>query len=163
MQRKSLLHQSFEVGITLKCIGGLLEVVGGVALWLVNPSEMNELVRKVCDSLLIDVPHSAIAMRMLNASQKLADHGTTFPSLYLLSHGAVKIALVICLWMNKIWAYPLTIIVFSAFMAYQIHRFTHTHAWSLIALTIFDAVIVYLTWQEYQQQKAKRREAAAKQ
>jgi uncharacterized membrane protein len=41
-------------------------------------------------------------------------------------------------------------------MAYQVRRFTHTHAWSLIALTVFDAVIVFLTWKEYQQQKAAR-------
>jgi uncharacterized membrane protein len=68
----------------------------------------------------------------------------------------VKLVLVICLLLNKIWAYPLTIAVFTAFMVYQVHRFTHTHSWALIWLTAFDAVIVYLTWQEYQEQRAAR-------
>ena len=35
--------------------------------------------------------------------------------------------------------------------------------WTLIALSIFDAVIVYLTWKEYQEQRAKRSEKTAKQ
>jgi len=95
------------------------------------------------------------------ASQKLASGSPMFVSLYLLSHGLVKALLVVCLWLNKLWAYPLTIGVFTAFMAYQLYRFTHTHSWTLIALTIFDAVIVYLTWQEYQAQRARRSEKIA--
>ena len=48
-------------------------------------------------------------------------------------------------------------------MVYQVRRFTHTHSWPLIGLTIFDAVIVYLTWKEYQEQRAKRSEKIATQ
>ncbi|MGA7841000.1 MAG: DUF2127 domain-containing protein [Candidatus Acidiferrales bacterium] len=158
MQRKTILHESFEVGITLKGVGALFEIAGGVLLWVVNPSKMNDLVRRVADYLLVDAPHHPFASHVLSASQRMADHGTTFASYYLLSHGIVKLALVICLWCNKLWAYPLTIVVFTAFMVYQVHRFTHTHSWTLIALTIFDAVIVYLTWKEYQEQRAKRNE-----
>jgi uncharacterized membrane protein len=156
MQRKTILHQSFEVGISLKGVGALFEIAGGLVLWFANPSQMNDIVRRLCESLFVDAPHHAFAAHVLNASQRMADHGTTFASLYLLSHGVVKLALVILLWFNKIWAYPLTIMVFTAFMAYQVHRFTHTHSWTLIALTIFDAVIVYLTWKEYQEQRARR-------
>ena len=163
MQSKSILHQSFEVGISLKGVGALFEVAGGLLLWFVKPSQMNEIVRRLGESLLFDAPHHPFTSHGLNASQRMADNGTTFASLYLLSHGVVKLALVICLWFDKIWAYPLTIVVFTAFMVYQVHRFTNTHSWTLIALSIFDAVIVYLTWKEYQEQRAKRSEKTAKQ
>jgi uncharacterized membrane protein len=163
MQRKSILHQSFEVGISLKGVGALFEIAGGMVLWFVNPSQMNELVRRVGENLLADAPHHPFAVHVLNASHRFADNGTTFASLYLLSHGVVKLALVICLMLNKIWAYPLTIAVFTAFMVYQVHRFTHTHSWALIWLTVFDAVIVYLTWKEYQEQRDKRSEKIATQ
>ena len=76
-----------------------------------------------------------------------------FASLYLLSHGLVKVVLVICLWLNKLWAYPLTIAVFAAFMVYQIYRFTYTHSLALIILTLFDGLLIFLTWKEYQDQK----------
>ncbi|MGA7623467.1 MAG: DUF2127 domain-containing protein [Candidatus Acidiferrales bacterium] len=152
---KSILHESFEVGISLKGVGGLLEVFGGLVLGLLKPSDMNEIVRRICAILLVEFPH--IASHVLDASQRWTDYGgTRFASLYLLSHGVVKVALVICLWMNKLWAYPLTIVVFTLFVVYQLHRFTHTHSWTLIALSVFDAVIIYLTWQEYQEQKTHK-------
>jgi uncharacterized membrane protein len=160
-QSKSILHQSFEVGISLKGVGALFEMAGGLLLWFVKPSQMNEIVRRLGESFLADAPHHPFATHVLNASQRMADNGTTFASLYLLSHGVVKLALVICLWFNKIWAYPLTIVVFTAFMVYQVGRFTHTHSWTLIWLTIFDAVIVYLTWKEYQEQTAAQRKKRA--
>jgi uncharacterized membrane protein len=153
---KSLLHESFEVGISLKGLGGLIEIFGGVILWFVKPSAMNDLVRRVCGDLLVDAPHNIFASHLMNASQKMADGGTTFASLYLLSHGIVKVALVIALWRDKLWAYPLTIVVFAVFMGYQMRRFTHTHSWALVALTIFDAVIIFLTWKEYQRQQLAR-------
>ena len=160
--KKFLLHESFRVGISLKGVGGLFEVFGGMVLWLVKPQEMNEIVRRICEALLVDAPHSKIVLHVLNASQKIADSGsTTFAAMYLLSHGVVKTLLVIALWRDKLWAYPLTMVVFSAFMGYQLHRFMRTHSWALIWLTIFDAVIIYLTWKEYQQLQAKHREKAA--
>jgi uncharacterized membrane protein len=156
MQRKSILHQSFEVGISLKGVGALFEIASGLLLWFVKPSQMNEIVRRLGENLLADAPHHPFAVHVLNASHRFADNGTEFASMYLLAHGVVKLVLVICLMLNKIWAYPLTIAVFTAFMVYQVHRFTHTHSWALIWLTAFDAVIVYLTWQEYQEQRAAR-------
>jgi uncharacterized membrane protein len=163
MQRKSILHQSIEVGILLKGMGALFEIAGGLVLWFVKPSQMNDIVRRLGENLLADAPHHPFAVHVLNASQRMADNGTTFASLYLLSHGVVKLALVICLLLNKMWAYPLTIVVFSAFMVYQVRRFTHTHSWALIWLTVFDAVIVYLTWKEYQEQRAARKEKSVAQ
>ncbi len=163
MQPKSILHQSFEVGISLKGVGALFEIAGGMVLWFVKPSQMNDIVRSVGENLLADAPHHPFAVHVLNASQRFADNGTTFASLYLLAHGVVKLALVICLMLNKLWAYPLTIAVFTAFMVYQVRRFTHTHSWALIWLTVFDAVIVYLTWKEYQEQKATRSKKIDKQ
>jgi uncharacterized membrane protein len=60
------------------------------------------------------------------------------------------------LWMNELWAYPLAIGVFSAFSVYQVYRFTHTHSITLLLLTVFDLLIVYLTWEEYRVEKSRR-------
>ena len=119
----------------LKGMGALFEIAGGLVLWFVKPSQMNDIVRRLGENLLADAPHHPFAVHVLNASQRMADSSTKFASLYLLSHGVVKLALVICLLLNKLWAYPLTIVVFCAFMVYQVLRFTHTHSWALIGLT----------------------------
>jgi uncharacterized membrane protein len=81
--------------------------------------------------------------------------------MYLLSHGAVKVILVIALWMNALWAYPLTIFVFGGFGAYQMYRYSHTHSIAMLLLTIFDAALICLTWMEWREQKAEKRSHSA--
>jgi uncharacterized membrane protein len=157
----SLLHESFEVGIAIKGFDGLLEALGGAIILFMKPSEMNNLVRKMCEHLLARAPHSAVAIHMFNASQNMTSSSAKFAALYLLSHGLVKVLLVTCLWLNKLWAYPLTIAVFGAFAIYQVFRFTHTHSWALVVLTIFDVLIILLTWNEYRHQKAVKQNGVA--
>jgi uncharacterized membrane protein len=47
---------------------------------------------------------------------------------YLLSHGLVKVLLVAGLLREKLWAYPASLIVLSAFIAYQTYRYSSTHS-----------------------------------
>ena len=42
---RTILKTVFRTGITLKGIDGVLEIVGGVLLWIVHPSAMNALLR----------------------------------------------------------------------------------------------------------------------
>ena len=76
-------------------------------------------------------------------------------ALYLLSHGIVKLFAVVALLKNKLWGYPLSIVVFGGFVLYQIYRFTLTGAIGLIALTIFDLVVIWLIWLEYRAVKSR--------
>jgi len=149
---KSMLHDSFRAGITLKGIDGILEAVGAVLLWFVKPSSISAISMVLFEHDLPLDPHDFIAIHLLHISEKLANGGKTFACIYLLSHGLTKAALVTALWFDKLWAYPLTIAVFSIFSFYQIYRFTHTHSLVLAFLTVFDILIIYLTWTEYETQ-----------
>jgi uncharacterized membrane protein len=155
--RQKLLSETFHTGITLKGIDGILEIIGGVLLWIVRPSELSEIARFIFQHELSGDPHDWIAVHVLHATEKLANADPAFASLFLLSHGVTKVALVTCLWMNKLWAYPLTIAVFAAFSVYQMYRYKHTHSIWLIVLTVFDLVLIYLTWAEYKVQERKLR------
>lgn len=72
-----------------------------------------------------------------------------FYSLYLLSHGAIKILLVVGLLRQKLWSYPASLIVLSLFVAYQIYRFVYTYSVGLVVLTGLDIVVMGLIWHEY--------------
>jgi uncharacterized membrane protein len=152
----TLLDRTFHAGITLKGIGGVLETIGGVLLWFLSPASMSQTVKLLFLQELARDPDSFFASHLLKESSKIANMDPTFASLYLLSHGITKVALVVCLWMNKLWAYPLTIMVFAGFCVYQIRRYMHTHAISLVLLTIFDIFLIYLTWREYLEQRRIR-------
>jgi len=153
-----LLDRTFHAGITLKGIGGLTEILGGVLWWFVKPSEVSRGIRFLLLQELARDPDGFFASHVLRESSKFAHVDPTFASFYLISHGITKVVLVVCLWLNKLWAYPLTIVVFGAFCVYQIHRYTRTHSILLVLLTIFDIFLIYLTWQEYLQQKRMQQE-----
>jgi uncharacterized membrane protein len=153
---RSILHESFRAGITLKGIDGILEVVGGVLLWFIKPAALSNISFFLFDHELPLDPHDFIATHFFNVSQHLANGGKTFASIYLLSHGLTKALLVTALWFDRLWAYPLTIAVFSAFSVYQVYRFTHTHSIALALITVFDLMIIYLTCEQYGEQKAAR-------
>ena len=50
---------------------------------------------------------------------------------------------------EKLWAYPASFAVFSAFIGYQLYRYTWTHDFSLILLSIFDLFVIGLAVHEY--------------
>jgi uncharacterized membrane protein len=157
MNALSFLKATFRTGITVKGIDGLLEAIGGVLLWFIKPEELGDILHAIFQHELSRDPRDFIAAHLLHVSERVAQSDPIFASIYLLTHGLVKATLCVLLWMNKLWAYPLAIAVFSAFSVYQVYRYGHTHSTFLLLLTVFDVAIVYLTWEEYVVEKARRR------
>jgi uncharacterized membrane protein len=152
----SLLDRSFHVSIALKGLHALFETIGGIALLMIDPQMMNRLVLTVLQEELSEDPRDFIATHLFRAYQSFASGGKHFAALYLLSHGAVKLVLVLALFRNKLWAYPLMIITLAAFVCYQLYRFALTHSLAMILLTLFDLVVILLTWLEYGKQRSRR-------
>jgi uncharacterized membrane protein len=66
------------------------------------------------------------------------------------------VVLVTALLLNKLWAYPWMITVLILFIGYQLYRIALQPTVGMVALTVFDLVIVVLTWREYRQQRRTR-------
>jgi uncharacterized membrane protein len=148
MNRLTALHRVFQLGIIVKGVDGALEVVGGLLLLFIHPSALNRVIRILTQHELSREPHDLIGVHLLRASDALLSN-RHFAALYLLTHGATKVMLVVGLWMKARWAYPLTIIVFTAFSMYQMYRFSHTHSIAMLLLTVFDVGLIFLTWREW--------------
>jgi uncharacterized membrane protein len=69
----------------------------------------------------------------------------------------VKVILVTALLKNQRWAYPWTIAFLGIFIVYQVYRLSLKASVGLTALTIFDALIAWLTYREYRKQLAVAR------
>jgi uncharacterized membrane protein len=156
--RSSLLDRTFHAGIAIKGFDGVLECIGGVLIWFIKPTSMNGILRFASMHDLPGKYDEIIVAQLFHLTQTLANGGKLFASMYLITHGLSKVVLVVALWLNKLWAYPLTIFVFAVFCVYQMYRYTHTHSIWLVLLTIFDLFLIYLTWREYQQKKQARDE-----
>ncbi len=151
---RDLLDQTFEVGIILKGLDGLLEVIGGLLLLLVSPATIDRVVTSLTQHELSEDPHDFLATHLLKTAHGLTGSALLFGAVYLLSHDAVKVILVAALLKNELWAYPWMIIFLGVFIIYQVYRLSFRPSVGLSALTVFDALISGLTFREYRKQLA---------
>src|SRR5260370_37993957 len=149
------LARAFAVAIILKGLDGILEVVGGVLLLVVSPTTIDQVSRALTQHELSEDPHDYLATHVLHAAGSLTGSSLQFGAAYLLLHGVVKIVLVAALLRDKIWAYPWMIVFLIVFIVYQIYRMTFSFSVGLLGLTIFDLVVVGLTYREYGRPRAR--------
>jgi uncharacterized membrane protein len=154
------LDRVFEIGIIAKGLNGAAELIGGVLLILASPERIRHIAILLTQGELSEDPHDLIATHLLHSADALTGGAVLFGAIYLLTHGAVKVVLVIALLLDKLWAYPWMIGFLTLFIGYQLYRIVLHPTAGLIALTIFDAVILALTVREYRRQRQHRTEWA---
>src|SRR5450759_3030614 len=154
--KRDLLDRTFQISITLKGLDGALEMIGGLLLLLLAPATIDRIVVAVTHHELSGDPRDFIAAHALKYAHGLTGTTVLLGALYLLSHGAVKIVLVLALLKQKLWAYPWMIAFLVAFIVYQLYRMTFAPFVGLAALTVFDAFVAWLTYREYQRHKRPR-------
>lgn len=137
----------FVVSLILKGLNAFLEIIGGILLFFTGT--VTTLLSLLINGELVEDPHDFIASHLQNLLPYFSGHSQLFFAFYLLIHGVIKIFLVVNLLRNKIWAYPTTIVVLGLFILYQLYRLSHGYSWFLVLLTVFDMLIIYLTWHEY--------------
>jgi uncharacterized membrane protein len=153
--RRDALDTTFDIALILKGLDGLLELVGGVLLLVISPDTINRLAQRLLQHELSEDPNDFVAHHLLRLTGNL-DHTQVFGALYLLTHGVVKIVIVVGLMRRRTWAYPVAFVFLGAFVVYQIYRLTYDPSIGLVLLTVFDLFIIWLTWREYQ--RTRRRE-----
>lgn len=141
------IHRVFVVSLILKGFNSLLEILGGI-LFLFTGS-VSAIVSFLISGELIEDPGDFVATHIQQVLPYFSSHGQLYAAVYLLSHGIIKLVLVVSLLRNKLWAYPATVIVLFLFIAYQIYRLSFGFSIILILLTLFDLLIIVLTWHEY--------------
>lgn len=149
----SILHKSFEISILIKAIDSILEILGGISLIFLSPVRLNKIIVILTQHELSEDPRDIIANSMIKLGSRFTINTQYFGVLYLISHGLIKLILIILLWKKKIWAYPLTIISLILFILYQIYKYTLHPSNILIILTIFDIIMIFLTFIEYKRIK----------
>lgn len=149
------LHLIFEITVLLKGIHAFLETVGGFLFLLTPTAAIVSFVNFLTSDELGEDSRDFLAHYLTNAANQLSVSEQHFIALYLLSHGAVKLLAVGGLLKEKVWAYPSSIIIFIAFIAYQLYRYAYTHSPWLLVLSAFDAVLILLTFHEYRYIKSR--------
>jgi uncharacterized membrane protein len=140
----------FRVSILMKGAISLAELVAGTALLFIPVSYFLNLLARYAESELREDATSFIASHLLQLSQQAAEISGTFIALYLLSRGLVKVVLIWAMLKSKLWAYPASLVVLGLFVLYQLYQIAIGFSWIIVALTVFDFIVMYFIWREYQ-------------
>lgn len=143
------LHDLFEASLVLKGALAMVEALAGLVLWLLPHDGVPRLVHWLAEIQLV---HHRVETMAAWAEARAAEFSISsqhFYALYLLSHGGLKIGLVLALARGYRWAYPAAMVLLAAFIAYQMHHWAETRAPVLLFLSGFDAVMIWLVLQEW--------------
>ncbi len=153
IRNEKILHALYLIGIVIKSMDGILELLGGFILFAIKSDSMVKIVQTIFRHELIQDPTDILANYLIKASHTVSFSTLSFAAVYLMIHGFIKIGLVTGLWFKKLWAYPLAEIALAIFVIYQLIRFSRTHSLILILLTVLDIVILLLVNIEYKRVK----------
>lgn len=153
LKREKLIHDAFDVGISIKGVDGVLEIIGGILFLFASPKRVSNIIDILTRHELSQDPNDIFANFLINTAHGFSTSAQFFGSLFLLSHGIIKVFLVGALWKGKHWAYPLAISIFSLFTVYQMYRYFLKPSPLLIILSILDVFVIILTWLEYKRMR----------
>jgi uncharacterized membrane protein len=152
----NLLDKAYEIGIIVKGIDGILELIGGLLVLTISPHTVTGITNFLTQDALQENPHNFIAVEIAKAGHHLASGHNVFAAAFLLTHGLVKVVLVTCLLLNKLWAYPWALVVLGLFLIYQIYLLITQPSFSMAFLSVLDVIIIWLIYREWHQIKLKK-------
>ena len=149
VNEEKTLHELFDISILLKGIHAVIEIVGGVFAFLVSPDSILHFVVKITQGELLEDPNDTLTNYFLNLARNFSLDTKQFVASYLFFHGIINLVLVIGLFKKKIWAYHASFFVLTIFIFYQVYRYIYDPSIFMIALSVFDIVVIWLIGKEY--------------
>ena len=140
--KRSPAQIAFDVGIFFKGLDGVLEIVGGLLLFVVKPETISGIISVLTRHELSEDPHDVIARALVRLADQVLADSQMFAGVYLLSHGVIKVFLVEALLRGRLWAYPTAIVFFVFFMVYQMYRYYLEPSIGMILLSILDLIVI---------------------
>lgn len=151
---EALIRRVFRYSLVLKAAHSVLELIAGVMLHATSSDAILRVTRALTRHELLEHPNDIVARTLLRAAESLAIEQKATATVYLLSHGIVEFFLVVMILRNRIWAYPLYMAALGLLIVYQCYQLTLGFSLWLALLTLWDVVVVYLTWHEFRVQRS---------
>jgi uncharacterized membrane protein len=156
-EEKKTIDWLFGLGMFIKAFIAIFAIGTGVMSLFLTTNEVLHVTQILVQGKLAVDPDNFLANYILDLGFSFTPGQTNlFLFSYLVGHGIVNLFLVIVLLRKKLWAYPLSIIIFGAFAMYEGWQVYFTHSPFLAAFTAFDLAVIWLVWREYRYVKRKR-------
>jgi uncharacterized membrane protein len=142
----------FRLSLLIKGFDGIIEMILGCVMLIVNKAVLITDFLNFFNNQLSDNPHDIVGNLIVNTAAAFSVGSAYLLGIYFLAHGFIKFSLVIALFKNKHWAYPVSILVFGGFVIYEFFQYLQNHSAWILAFAIIDLIIVFYSvfeWRRY--------------
>jgi uncharacterized membrane protein len=143
------LHGLFEASLVIKGLLASAEAIAGLGLLLTPNLTILTLVNWLTHYEIAQDPQDQMAQWFRHAAEAFPIQTQHFYAVYLIGHGALKLAMVAMLARRVLWAYPAAMAVLAGFVLYQLYHWTGSHSPFLLMLSGFDLFMIGLVWREW--------------
>jgi uncharacterized membrane protein len=155
-QRRTLFHRAYQGAIAIKGLDGAVEFVAGLIIALVGSRQVYHFAIWATAPEIARHPDSHAVHAIRHGAYNFAQHPHRFVIIYLLVHGLLKIGLVINLFIEHMWIFPVSTAVLLGFIGFMSFKLAaHWSPW-LFAFALFDGVTLALVLNEWRM-RAKTR------
>ena len=154
--RDHVLDLLFLVGLLVKGLDGLAELVVGLPLLVLTRGQLTGLAEAVTAHELAEDPHDLLAHLLLHGVAAASAGSLLLAGVYLIVHGVVKLAIVLALVLGKRRVYPWAIAALGVFTLLQLVELVLQPTVTVALLTVLDVVIIALTWREWRHGRTLR-------
>ena len=138
----------FRIAMWWRIGYGFFRLIFGFILLNVVGTPISDIFYKLASHELTQDPNDILIQTLTPIVNNFPITITYFVAIYFLFWGILDITLSILLLKHKMWAFPLTIVLISGFVVYEVYRFTHTHSIVLLGVIVIDAIIALLIYRE---------------
>lgn len=153
LTKDNIINIGFYLGLAIKAVYAMIEFLSGILLINLSHEILNILIKLIALPELREDPNDIIMNYFIKLGQNFSISSQHSVAIYLLLHGASKLAVIWLLLKKKLWAYPLAVIVFGFFVAYEIYGYTHSHSAIMLLVIIIDVAMILMIILEYKQLK----------
>jgi uncharacterized membrane protein len=147
--RQRTLDRVFLLGIAVKGLDGIVELIVGLPLLFLHPAQVDALAQSITAEELTEDPHDAIAHLILNGTGNLDARLSFVTAVYLVIHGLVKVTIILAMIRGSARVYPWALAALAAFLVWQAVELILHPSIGVAVLTLLDALIIALTWREW--------------
>ena len=137
--RSSLDHRLFQIGVAIKGLDGLIELVGGLLLLIFGPRRINSTLGRLA------LEHPWLGAHVHSVSP----NSVHLVMAYLFFQGVIKLWLAEALLRERKWVFPVALVLLGLLTVSLIVEFFIHHSVGAVVLFVLNLIIMVLIWREY--------------
>lgn len=150
---KKIFHKIFRASLYIKIFYAILELFVGITLFFISPQDITKFFLWILNAEILEDPKDLLLNHFFSLINNVSSSTKIFIAFYLIINGVLKFGLLYSLYKEKTWAYPISGLVISLLILFELKLIIKHFSWFILSLLIVDIILIILLRFEYLRMK----------